>query len=275
MLFSVCPLNSKTTNGKWEDNAGGYVPGAVLQTCLCSPGFFGQRGRDCLPCAAGTFAQSRASTVCQPCNAGTSCSCSNTPSGACSRTGDPACTSCPVCSDNEFQDQRGQENCKPCPEGFTCRLKPGTSGHAAMTWPVATPGHYVSPYDPSEVETCQLGKGKISFLGARGEACPGGDADLASQLKCVISDSGTLTASADETRSNECLEAVGAICLVSAQQLSLPLCRCVSTVMIAFLGWVLWIWPGCLLQVLQGGRHRTVLSPCARSPARKLVPTKF
>jgi hypothetical protein len=217
MLFSVCPLNSKTTNGRWEDETGGYVPGANLQTCLCQPGFYGQKGRPCAPCAPGTFTQSRGSPVCQPCNAGTSCSCSNTPAGNCSKAGDPACSYCQACPDNQYQDQIGQDHCKICLEGFACKLKTGTVGQAAMTWPVAKPGHYVSPYDPTEIHTCTLGAKKptnedIHNSEIRGEACPGGDADLASKLKCVLSDAGELVASADETKSSQCVEAVGARC---------------------------------------------------------------
>ena len=219
MLFSVCPLNSKTTNGKWEDIAGGYVPGANLQTCLCKPGFFGQKGKTCAPCKVGTFTGSRGSPVCQPCSAGTSCSCSNTPAKSCSEAGEPACSTCPACPNDQYQDQRGQEQCKPCPAGFTCKLKNGAVGQAAMTWPVALEGHYVSPYDPTEVHTCMLGAKTPGNEDAhnsnmRGQACPGGNAALASQLKCVINDvTGALTASADELRSSECLDAIGAKCL--------------------------------------------------------------
>ena len=55
-----------------------------------------------------------------------------------------------------------------------------------MTWPVALEGHYVSPSDPTEVHTCELGAKKSKHNGdnddLRGMACPGGDPNLASDI---------------------------------------------------------------------------------------------
>jgi hypothetical protein len=235
MIFTVCALNSFTTKGHWQDPDLGFVQGSWLHTCLCRPGYYGQRGQSCQPCGKGTFSKDAGLQVCQQCQAGRSCSCANTGSGKCSKAGEPACDTCPACPDGFYQDERGRESCKLCPAGFTCSLGDDASGlPAAMTWPVAQEGKYVSAADPTEVHTCTLGARKPAGTtqddedAPRGMACPGGDPQLASKLKCVISDSThEMEASANPQRSEDCRKAIGALCEIGYAGTGMAACsRC-------------------------------------------------
>ena len=158
--FTVCPQNTDVADSDSSAplrNASlhGTLPGAVLDLCQCRAGFTSPTGvgESCNACARGKFQPGIRKKDCFECEAGTYCGCSSTgasvdPNKCAESAWNPACTTCAPCNAGKFQDRRGQGSCVQCVEGFDC------SG-AAMTYPIATPGHWIHPRNPREHKECK------------------------------------------------------------------------------------------------------------------------
>eukprot|EP01045_Picozoa_sp_COSAG04_P006613 COSAG04_NODE_328_length_16610_cov_3.679668_8_plen_731_part_00 len=214
MVFTVCPPNSDTALRPPEvaeaNHVYGFAEGAHLHTCSCKSGYMGRSGDTCAACPAGKFSSSEGSMQCRECAAGRHCSCATT--GMCGNAfgvghSEPACAACLSCPVDTYQNLDGQEECNDCSDGFNCSLK-GT------TYPVAQEGYYADPRDPTRIHLCTIGSLKTGpgHYEDRGMACPGGDRSLARALQCHTDVFGELVSSADPDRSEECAEAVGAVC---------------------------------------------------------------
>eukprot|EP01052_Picozoa_sp_SAG31_P047702 SAG31_NODE_9667_length_1244_cov_0.967686_1_plen_182_part_10 len=110
-------------------------------------------------------------------------------------TGEPARHSCEKCPRDEYQNSKGAAHCELCLKGFVCNER-------GMTYPIALPGYWVSPEDPSTLSVCSWGE----------NACPGGTANV---TESSMLDKGT-PCSTNENQNNrisdECVQIVGARC---------------------------------------------------------------
>jgi hypothetical protein len=171
--FTVCPLVPQNTNvtiaSEFESRDSDFssalriLPGAKLDMCKCKPGFVDRsagKGRTCYACEKGKSAAGYGKASCIDCTAGNACGCSSTTSQVdhnnCSRLSwSPACSSCQPCPTSFFQNKDAKGYCSPCQDGFVCN-------RAGMTFPIATPGYWVSSNNPHNQRKCHPS-----------EACPG------------------------------------------------------------------------------------------------------
>lgn len=176
MIFTVCPPNSDTSTGRWNDPPGtegsGFVQGPQLHTCTCNAGYMGHKGHSCEGCRVGKFTSQSGSPECSDCDVGKHCACTT---GYCGPDDAfPACKSCELCDIGKYQATPGQEACAECKEGFNCQ-------EMGMTYPVAYAGHYISATNPEETTTCADGWGASRLKSSEdGEATLSMSSDLPS-----------------------------------------------------------------------------------------------
>ena len=154
LLFTVCAANA---NSRQQENDNWFIPAAELHRCKCQAGFHGEsnaRAR-CHACEQGQYASASGADECDECAPGRFCSSQS--SGHFGENNTAACTKCDSCSEGQYQSKLGQTACVACQShGFECSSR-------EMTYPVAKPGYWVSPKDPTNAHACTLKAG-----------CPGG-----------------------------------------------------------------------------------------------------
>jgi hypothetical protein len=140
-------------------------------------------------------------------------------------TGQGECTSCP-----DHTNCEGNGLTYPVAyEGTRMRLSFAAFAYRLLHRPAlisgwrSRAGFFVSPKDPTAVHKCDLGEHKTVHKDGstdensdlRGSACPGGNMDNASSLKCIVNDQQDLVSSADDNPENnkQCQLAIGAFCL--------------------------------------------------------------
>ncbi|KAG9397053.1 ABC transporter substrate-binding protein [Carpediemonas membranifera] len=178
-----------------------YVPTICVE---CKPGFSSADGAACLPCSAGTYAKTVATSECTPCAGGTY---QDRPEGIycvpCDRfsySADTGATSCLACPDNSMTASTGQvelgactcrggyygnasiEACTACPDGATCCAD--ASCLYGVVDPLPQPGYY--KYDRDTFLAC-----------IPADACLGSVAQYGDDV------------TADEDTANRCAEGYG------------------------------------------------------------------
>ena len=158
LVFTACQANASTSDPG--------VQGSSLDSCLCEAGYTRIAGAfTCAACEGGKYKQEAGPASCKQCAAGSHCNCLVEHSRLGRLDGDtckqPACTQCAACLPGFYQNKIAQRACNSCPaipgnDGFSCP-EPG------MTYPLARPGFWVSPKDPTKFRACS----------GRPQACPG------------------------------------------------------------------------------------------------------